>query len=407
MQDFEPFLDNPATAAFIRSGQFAELCQTTKETLRHYRSIGLLEPVAVGENGYALYSPLQLSDFLLISALKNAGCSLDEIRSYLVDPAAEKLRPVVEERIAAIEEQRRTLLHQQRFLQNTLSRAQALSSWSGAEPSFRLRQCAEAWFLDTDISDLFLGPDRVAPGGELVLVQRLMAQWNLCQRRGLGGELQGCYRVGLQALLDGVPEQDFHLCMAVPGRPKGRKSARRGTARGGAASDAPSLGAVASTFSDNSLLDSAASACSDSVSPSTTTSVDTPVYSDNSPRTAVSARAGSSKRTAASASDCPAAFDGPSTRSNAPRTSSASGPAAPFYVEKPEGEYFQWLRRANIGEMLQSDALIFGAYHNFIDELRKHRLRPVGDLFEQELSLYAGNFAETNYSELSMRVERL
>ena len=352
MQDFESFLDNPATSALIRSGQFAELCQTTKETLRHYRSIGLLEPVAVGENGYALYSPLQLSDFLLISALKTAGCSLDEVRSYLADPAAENLRPVIEERIAAIEEQRRALLHQQRFLQNTLSRAQALSSWSGAESPFRLHQCAEAWFLDTDISDLFLSPDTIAPGGELVLVQRLMEQWNLCQRRGLGGELQGCYRVGLQALLDGVPERDFHLCMAVPNRPKGCQSGRRKAARDEAASDVSSLGPAAST------------------------------------------------------SDRSAALDGSSARSNMAGASSTSNSTGPTYVAKPEGEYFQWLRRANIGEMLQDDALIFGAYHNFTDELRKRRLRPVGDLFEQELSLYAGNFAETTYSELSMRVER-
>lgn len=393
MQDFESFLDNPATSALIRSGQFAELCQTTKETLRHYRSIGLLEPVAVGENGYALYSPLQLSDFLLISALKTAGCSLDEVRSYLADPAAENLRPVIEERIAAIEEQRRALLHQQRFLQNTLSRAQALSSWSGAESPFRLHQCAEAWFLDTDISDLFLSPDTIAPGGELTLVQRLMEQWNLCQRRGMGGELQGCYRVGLQALLDGAPEQDFHLCMAVPNRPKGCQSGRRKAARDEAASDVSSLGPAASTLSDSAPPDSAAS-------------VDTLTYLDNSTRTVVSADTGNSERPAASTSDRSAALDGSSARSNMAGASSTSNSTGPTYVAKPEGEYFQWLRRANIGEMLQDDTLIFGAYHDFTDELRKRRLRPVGDLFEQELSLYAGNFAETTYSELSMRVER-
>ena len=32
-------------------------CGTTKETLRHYKDIGLLMPVAKAENGYQLYSP--------------------------------------------------------------------------------------------------------------------------------------------------------------------------------------------------------------------------------------------------------------------------------------------------------------------------------------------------------------
>ena len=49
---------NIPESRYLRSGQFAALCRTTKETLRHYRAIGLIEPAFVSDSGYAYYSPL-------------------------------------------------------------------------------------------------------------------------------------------------------------------------------------------------------------------------------------------------------------------------------------------------------------------------------------------------------------
>ena len=40
---------------WLTSGAFAALCGTTKETLRHYKDIGLLLPVHQGDNGYFYY----------------------------------------------------------------------------------------------------------------------------------------------------------------------------------------------------------------------------------------------------------------------------------------------------------------------------------------------------------------
>ena len=302
MRDLDPFLQNPSTSALLRSGQFAELCQTTKETLRHYRSIGILEPVVVGENGYGMYSPLQLSDFLLISALKNAGCSLDEIRAHLADPSGADLEPIIEERLAAIDEQRRSLLHQRRFLENSLARARAISSWAGSESPFRTRVLPCTYFADTDLSSLFAGTDEAVSEGELELLGQLVGQWSDGLGRGAGGELQGCYRVGLDALQRGEPEKDFHLCAPVP----------------------PS-------------------------------------------------RAGKPKAD---------------------------------WVLRPEGEYFQQLRGINLEEMLLGGVPLFDAYAAFLQELERQGLRAVGDVYEQELSLYSGRLSETIYSELSVQIER-
>lgn len=113
----------------LKAGEFARLCGTTKETLRHYRNIGLLVPVAKAKNGYQLYSPLQLSDYLLVSSLQQAGCSLHEIKGYLSEPDSEALESVMEGRTVLFVEQRRALLMQKSLLENTLARMRARNDW--------------------------------------------------------------------------------------------------------------------------------------------------------------------------------------------------------------------------------------------------------------------------------------
>ena len=66
--------------SFFTTGQFAKLCKTTKETLRHYNNIGLLIPEAKSENGYKQYSFGQMFQFFYIETLKDAGCSLQVIK---------------------------------------------------------------------------------------------------------------------------------------------------------------------------------------------------------------------------------------------------------------------------------------------------------------------------------------
>lgn len=140
----------------LKAGEFAHLCGTTKETLRHYKDIGLLMPVAKAENGYQLYSPLQIGDYLLISSLQQAGCNLQEIKGYLSEPDSEALENVMEDRISAIVEQRRTLLMQKSLLENTLARMRARNDWRHDPAEFKLETCETEYFLDSNISDAFV-----------------------------------------------------------------------------------------------------------------------------------------------------------------------------------------------------------------------------------------------------------
>lgn len=282
---------------FMKSGEFARLCQTTKDTLRHYRDIRLLEPARLSEAGYALYSPLQLGDFLLISCLRNSGSSLEEIRSYLAQPQGLELQAIIEDRVAAIKTERKTLLAQQRFLENTLARTRALSNWETEGESWRITHLPEEHFMDMDVSELFV-EETLEPEREAELAQSLAEQGFLILQPGAMGEMQGAFRVGLNALREGHPEQDFHLCSR-----------------------------------------------STKASPGTTRHT------------------------------------------------------------RPAGTYFQQLRCASIDELLAPETSLFDAYHQLLHDVQQLGFTPIGDLYEQELSLYTGRTSDAAYTELSIRIE--
>lgn len=68
---------------YLLSGQFAKLCGTTKETLRHYHKKGILIPAKQEQNGYFYYSINQCLTFELIQLFTQTGNSLEEIKKYL------------------------------------------------------------------------------------------------------------------------------------------------------------------------------------------------------------------------------------------------------------------------------------------------------------------------------------
>lgn len=69
--------------AQIRTSDFAKLCGTTRRTLLHYDAIGLFSPAGREENGYRFYREDQYDVFLVITALKELGMPLEEIKAYL------------------------------------------------------------------------------------------------------------------------------------------------------------------------------------------------------------------------------------------------------------------------------------------------------------------------------------
>ena len=68
---------------YFKTGEFAKLCGTTKDTLFHYDDIGLLKPAKVAPNGYRYYAVNQAYLFDMISLLKEVGMNLSEIKNYM------------------------------------------------------------------------------------------------------------------------------------------------------------------------------------------------------------------------------------------------------------------------------------------------------------------------------------
>lgn len=67
----------------IPVSEFARLCGTTRDTLRHYYEIGLLIPHVDSNNGYHYYSISQVSSFYFINSFRKTGFSISKIADMM------------------------------------------------------------------------------------------------------------------------------------------------------------------------------------------------------------------------------------------------------------------------------------------------------------------------------------
>lgn len=80
-------------------GQFAKLCGTTRDTLRHYYESGIIMPKVDLENGYHYYSPSQITSFFFISTMRQAGCSIKEISDLLHNSSKDGIKRLANAKI--------------------------------------------------------------------------------------------------------------------------------------------------------------------------------------------------------------------------------------------------------------------------------------------------------------------
>lgn len=64
----------------ITTGEFARLCNTTRDTLRYYDKMGVLIPKKNNINGYKYYSSKQVTSFFFINLFSTFGCPIKELR---------------------------------------------------------------------------------------------------------------------------------------------------------------------------------------------------------------------------------------------------------------------------------------------------------------------------------------
>ncbi|MGN1334448.1 MAG: MerR family transcriptional regulator, partial [Anaerovoracaceae bacterium] len=79
-QRHEAFAEKTAPHMY-KIGMFAQMNHITVKALRFYEEQGLLSPAFVdSENGYRYYTMNQMADIHRITALKQAGFTLDDIK---------------------------------------------------------------------------------------------------------------------------------------------------------------------------------------------------------------------------------------------------------------------------------------------------------------------------------------
>ena len=105
---------------WLTSGSFAALCGTTKETLRHYKDVGLLLPAHRGDNGYFYYDVGQFYDFYAISIFRQTGTPLEEIRRCLRGQNTAKTLALLREQRTRLEAERQRLEHMDFVLSSAL-----------------------------------------------------------------------------------------------------------------------------------------------------------------------------------------------------------------------------------------------------------------------------------------------
>lgn len=101
------------------TGEMARLSKSTLRTVRFYEEAGILQPIGRTDGGHRVFERCQLDRLMLVSDMREAGMSLEQIRSLLdikqraatgglaADDAVRALRGHVEELTAKIDVLRR------------------------------------------------------------------------------------------------------------------------------------------------------------------------------------------------------------------------------------------------------------------------------------------------------------
>jgi|GEM_PF-5949040 len=107
---------------YMTTGQFAKFCDTTKETILHYRRKKLLIPNCITESGYCYYSPYQYYDYYSVRSLQSAGLSIKEITDIMLSSGGgyvdrlqesrEKICKRIEEEIRLLQQAQKTISHE-------------------------------------------------------------------------------------------------------------------------------------------------------------------------------------------------------------------------------------------------------------------------------------------------------
>lgn len=184
----------------MTSGTFAALCRTSKETLRHYKDIGLLLPAAEGDNGYQYYEPEQFFDYYLIHILKKTGTPLAQIRSYMQHQTPGSLLELLEQQQQKLTQEIHELSQMQQVLHHAASSIR--EGLSGRYPTEQpaVLQLEEEHLIAIPVTELEHSPNDT----DRALISLLHKYVSVCRQEGLAADYQTGAILPLDSLLHGT-----------------------------------------------------------------------------------------------------------------------------------------------------------------------------------------------------------
>lgn len=189
----------------MTTGEFARLCDTTKDTLFHYDRIGLLKPDTVGENGYRLYSLNQYYVFSVIWLLKEAGTPLAQIRDYMENQEAPQFLALLKENRQRVEGERIKLDKMLAQIQDYIKATEEGIAIKGKESCPRLEECQEQLLVITPLPERQSDEDFVMAADE---------HFRYCGEKGLEVKMTlGC--VHRQETLREQPDRLDYYCSCL------------------------------------------------------------------------------------------------------------------------------------------------------------------------------------------------
>lgn len=196
-----------STPTSFTSGEFAALCATTKETLRHYCDIGILKPDHIGDNGYQRYSPSQFFDFYLISSLKRAGTPLTDIRRYLSRPDTGDYLQLLYRQEQALNREKMLLERMEHLVHQSIENIELAMTVSGSLEEPELVAYAEEYYVVVEAPNIKFH-------SELDYFSCLQDHVHYCTQHDLGAEFQIGVIVQKEAFLAGA-YQPSYFCSRI------------------------------------------------------------------------------------------------------------------------------------------------------------------------------------------------
>lgn len=137
------------TSLLLSSGEFAQMCNVSRELLIHYDKIGLLEPKVVGENGYRYYSLRQLYLFDAIRFFIDTGMSTKEVKEYFNNRTTELFLDNAQSSIESMKRQRDILDGRIGMMEKMRYITQRALLFPKEQP--KLSYWDEIWLLTTEV----------------------------------------------------------------------------------------------------------------------------------------------------------------------------------------------------------------------------------------------------------------